>query len=329
MPCEPVLELLGRPRSLGDCSTGERAFVNMVEIFSLGIAEPDCLFNPLFAGLLERVVDLLVAEVLDFLRPLAFVGDLLRAGEEVLVAFLPDVRARPRASPSGHSIDCRTPPKAVSGTSLMLMFRECFVLDAVFFVLVLEGLRFFGLSVHFASTTGIGTSAASSGVRALVREEILPRSAVPLLDFVDFVVASFLDRPRRLGDVGGSALGIRVASLVAGGDLGFLVLVPVVFVAFFGETFAGDDDLVFFWPDSMVSFAFFGGVFLAAVVFFAAGCLITLPTLKVSAVANFFAESTAFLGERLNVVAAFWTVVDFLPFLGVSSLDFAIANGGR
>ena len=329
MPCEPVLELLGRPRGLGDCSTGERAFVNMVEISSLGIAEPDGRFNSLFPGLLERVVDLLVAEALDFFRPLAFVGDLLRVGEELLVDFLPDVLARPRASPSGNSIDCRMPPKAVSGTSLMLIFLEFFVLDTVFFGLVLEGLRFFGLSVHFASATGIGTSAASSGVRALVREEILLRSAVPLLDLLDSAVVSFLGRPPRLGDVGGSALDKRVASLVGDGDLGFLILVPVVFVAFFGEAFAGDGDLVFFWPDSMGFFAFFGGVFLAAGAFFTAVCLTTLLTPKISAVANFFVESTAFLGERRNVVVAFWTVVDFLPFLGVPSLDFAITNGGR
>jgi hypothetical protein len=117
--------------------------------------------------------------------------------------------------------------------------------------------------------------------------------------------------------------------LVGDGDLDFLIPVPVVFVAFFGKAFAGDSDLVFFWPEFMVFFAFFGGVFLAAVVFFAAVCLTTLLTPKISAAANFFAESTAFLGERRNVVAAFWTVADFLPLLGVSSLDFPITNGGR
>jgi hypothetical protein len=119
------------------------------------------------------------------------------------------------------------------------------------------------------------------------------------LVFVASALRSFFGRPR-FGDGSGSV------SIVVDAD------------------FFVDSDLLALEPAALDFVAPFAEAFAARGAFFVTVRLTTLAGALSSSAAIFFADCTAFLGERRNTVAVFWTLPDFLPFLGVSGFDFAM-----
>lgn len=85
-----------------------------------------------------------------------------------------------------------------------------------------------------------------------------------------------------------------------------------------------DGDLLGLVPAALDFRAPLAEAFGATGAFFVAVRLTTLPGAMSSSAASFFADCTAFLGERRNTVAAFLMVADDLPFLGVSGFAFAM-----
>ena len=154
-----------------------------------------------------------------------------------------------------------------------------------------------------------------------MREETLALEGVVVFAVVTSALVSFFGRPR-FRDGSGPVSTVADAAFFADGDLLVFEAAALGFVAPLAEAFAATGDFL------VEAFAATGDFLVAALTargdFFVAVRLATLPGEMFSSAASFLADCTAFLGERRNTVAAFLTVADVLPFLGVSDFAFAM-----
>lgn len=234
-----------------------------------------------FEGLLEREIDRL-----DLFSAFDFAGDFSRSAETSLDAVLTGDFDLPLCPSSATSIDLRAPPTLAALTPVALFglgVRLAPDLAAVVFGFALMGARFLGLSVQVLPTADSDTSSKSSGVCDLVREDT--RLVLLALGFATVTSSTFLGRPRRLGEVVSSSSVADTADLAGDGDSVFLSSAAGAFALFLGGVLlAGDVSFEVF---------FFGAAFLTAFV-----------AATSSSAASFFADCTAFLGERRKVVVA-------------------------